>query len=70
MAVPLPRDAQLFKAHFTVNHVGHFRPVRRQWPVLQKPRVQESFQFSSWGNRHSPVVFEYREGSRCHALCN
>jgi len=58
MACPLARDARGYESQFSTNHLGHFQLAARLWPALLKARGARVVSVSSWGHRHSPVVFE------------
>ncbi len=58
MASPLARDARGYESQFATNHLGHFQLVVRLWPALRQANGARVVSVSSWGHRHSPVVFE------------
>jgi NAD(P)-dependent dehydrogenase (short-subunit alcohol dehydrogenase family) len=58
MACPLARDARGYESQFATNHLGHFQLVARLWPGLRQAKEARVVSVSSWGHRHSPVVFE------------
>lgn len=58
MAAPLHRDVRGYESHFAVNHLGHFQLAARLWPSLRQAGGARVISVSSWGHRHSPVVFE------------
>ena len=58
MACPLARDARGYESQFATNHLGHFQLVARLWPALRQANGARVVSVSSWGRRHSPVVFE------------
>jgi NAD(P)-dependent dehydrogenase (short-subunit alcohol dehydrogenase family) len=58
MACPLARDSRGYESHFATNHLGHFQLVARLWPALRQANAARVVSVSSWGHRHSPVVFE------------
>lgn len=58
MACPLVRDARGYESQFATNHLGHFQLVARLWPALRQANGARVVSVSSWGHRHSPVVFE------------
>jgi NAD(P)-dependent dehydrogenase (short-subunit alcohol dehydrogenase family) len=59
MACPLARDARGYESQFATNHLGHFQLVTRLWPALRQANGARVVSVSSWGHRHSPVVFEH-----------
>lgn len=58
MACPLARDARGYEAQFATNHLGHFQLAARLWPALRQAHGARVVSVSSWGHRHSPIVFE------------
>lgn len=58
MACPLTRDARGYESQFTTNHLGHFQLTARLWPALRQANGARVVSVSSWGHRHSPVVFD------------
>jgi NAD(P)-dependent dehydrogenase (short-subunit alcohol dehydrogenase family) len=58
MACPLARDSRGYEAQFATNHLGHFQLVAKLWPALRRANGARVVSVSSWGHRHSPVVFE------------
>jgi NAD(P)-dependent dehydrogenase (short-subunit alcohol dehydrogenase family) len=58
MACPLARDSRGYESQFATNHLGHFQLVARLWPALRQAHGARVVSVSSWGHRHSPVVFE------------
>jgi NAD(P)-dependent dehydrogenase (short-subunit alcohol dehydrogenase family) len=58
MANPLTRDERGYESQFSTNHLGHFQLVKRLWPALVRAEGARVVSVSSWGHRHSPVVFE------------
>jgi NAD(P)-dependent dehydrogenase (short-subunit alcohol dehydrogenase family) len=58
MASPLTRDARGYESQFATNHLGHFQLVARLWPALRQANGARVVSVSSWGHRHSPVVFD------------
>lgn len=58
MATPLVRDSRGYESQFATNHLGHFQLVSRLWPALRQANGARVVSVSSWGHRHSPVVFE------------
>lgn len=58
MACPLERDGRGYESQFATNHLGHFQLAVRLWPALQRAHGARVVSVSSWGHRHSPVVFE------------
>lgn len=58
MATPLVRDARGYESQFATNHLGHFQLVARLWPALRRASGARVVSVSSWGHRHSPVVFD------------
>lgn len=58
MAIPLTRDARGYEAQFATNHLGHFQLTARLWPALLKANGARVVSVSSFGHRHSPVIFE------------
>jgi NAD(P)-dependent dehydrogenase (short-subunit alcohol dehydrogenase family) len=58
MACPLTRDARGYEAQFATNHLGHFQLAAQLWPALSQANGARVVSVSSWGHRHSPVVFE------------
>ena len=58
MACPLERDARGFEAQFATNHLGHWQLTARLWLALRRAGGARVVAVSSWGHRHSPVVFD------------
>lgn len=58
MANPLTRDERGYESQFSTNHLGHFQLVLRLWPALLRAQGARVVSVSSWGHRHSPVLFE------------
>jgi NAD(P)-dependent dehydrogenase (short-subunit alcohol dehydrogenase family) len=58
MASPLARDSRGYESQFSTNHLGHFQLVVRLWPALRKANGARIVSVSSWGHRHSPIVFD------------
>jgi len=58
MATPLVRDSRGYESQFATNHLGHFQLAMRLWPALRQANGARVVSVSSWGHRHSPVVFE------------
>ena len=58
MATPFERDSRGYEIQFATNHVGHFQLVARLWPALVAANGARIVSVSSWGHRHSPVVFD------------
>ncbi|WP_397452879.1 oxidoreductase [Pseudomonas sp. NA-150] len=58
MGCPLQRDARGYELQFSTNHLGHFQLIKRLWPALRRAQGARVVSVSSWGHRHSPVVFE------------
>jgi NAD(P)-dependent dehydrogenase (short-subunit alcohol dehydrogenase family) len=58
MACPLARDARGYESQFATNHLGHFQLVARLWHALRQAKGARVVSVSSWGHRHSPLVFE------------
>ena len=58
MANPLTRDGRGYESQFATNHLGHFQLAARLWPALLQANGARVISVSSWGHRHSPVVFE------------
>ncbi|MEQ1472627.1 MAG: oxidoreductase [Candidatus Acidiferrum sp.] len=58
MASPLTRDSRGYESQFSTNHLGHFQLVVRLWSALRKANGARIVSVSSWGHRHSPVVFD------------
>ena len=58
MATPFERDSRGYEIQFATNHLGHFQLVSRLWPALKAAKGARIVSVSSWGHRHSPVVFE------------
>jgi NAD(P)-dependent dehydrogenase (short-subunit alcohol dehydrogenase family) len=58
MACPLARDSRGYESQFATNHLGHFQLVARLRPALRQAKGARVISVSSWGHRHSPVVFE------------
>ena len=58
MANPLTRDARGYESQFSTNHLGHFQLVKGLWPALAQAQGSRVVSVSSWGHRHSPIVFE------------
>ncbi len=58
MASPLVRDSRGYESQFATNHLGHFQLAARLWPALRQADGARVVSVSSWGHRHSPVVFE------------
>ena len=66
MMVPLARDARGYESQFATNHLGHFHLVLRLWPALLRAEGARVVNVSSWGHRHSAIVwddpnYEHRE---------
>lgn len=57
-ANPFTRDARGYESQFSTNHLGHFQLTVRLWPALRRANGARVVSVSSWGHRHSPVVFE------------
>lgn len=58
MATPFERDSRGYEIQFATNHLGHFQLVARLWPALKAANGARIVSVSSWGHRHSPVIFE------------
>ncbi len=58
MACPLERDARGYESQFSTNHLGHFQLVTQLMPALRRVYGARVVSVSSWGHRHSPVVFD------------
>ncbi|HVZ79784.1 MAG TPA: SDR family NAD(P)-dependent oxidoreductase [bacterium] len=58
MACPLTRDSRGYESQFSTNHLGHFQLTLKLWPALKAAQCARVVSLSSWGHRHSPVVFE------------
>ena len=58
MASPLTRDSRGYESQFSTNHLGHFQLVVRLWSALRKANGARIVSVSSWGHRHSPIVFD------------
>lgn len=58
MATPFERDSRGYEIQFATNHLGHFQLVSRLWPALKAAKGARIVSVSSWGHRHSPVIFE------------
>jgi NAD(P)-dependent dehydrogenase (short-subunit alcohol dehydrogenase family) len=58
MMVPLARDARGYESQFATNHLGHFQLVVRLWPALRRAEGARVVNVSSWGHRHSPIVWD------------
>ena len=58
MASPLTRDSRGYESQFSTNHLGHFQLVVRLWPALRQAKGARIVSVSSWGHRHSPIVFD------------
>jgi len=58
MACPLARDSRGNESQFSTNHLGHFQLTVKLLPALHKAQGARVVSVSSWGHRHSPIVFE------------
>jgi len=58
MMVPLTRDARGYESQFATNHLGHFQLGLRLWPALLRAQGARVVNVSSWGHRHSPIVWD------------
>lgn len=58
MASPLARDSRGYESQFSTNHLGHSQLVVRLWPALRRAKGARIVSVSSWGHRHSPIVFD------------
>lgn len=58
MACPLAYDALGNESQFSTNHLGHFHLTKKLWPALKKANGARVVEVSSWGHRHTPVVFD------------
>jgi NAD(P)-dependent dehydrogenase (short-subunit alcohol dehydrogenase family) len=58
MMVPLARDTRGYESQFATNHVGHFQLTVGLWPALQRADGARVVAVSSWGHRHSDIVWD------------
>ncbi len=58
MATPFERDSRGYEIQFATNHLGHFQLVSRLWPALIAAKGARIVSVSSWGHRHSPIIFD------------
>jgi NAD(P)-dependent dehydrogenase (short-subunit alcohol dehydrogenase family) len=58
MMVPLARDARGFESQFATNHLGHFQLTVGLWPALLRAEGARVVVVSSWGHRHSAIVWD------------
>ena len=58
MMVPLARDARGYESQLATNHLGHFQLVVGLWPALLRAGGARVVNVSSWGHRHSPIVWD------------
>jgi NAD(P)-dependent dehydrogenase (short-subunit alcohol dehydrogenase family) len=58
MMGPLARDARGYEAQLATNHLGHFELVVGLWPALQRADGARVVNVSSWGHRHSSIVWD------------
>jgi NAD(P)-dependent dehydrogenase (short-subunit alcohol dehydrogenase family) len=58
MMVPLTRDARGYESQFATNHLGHFQLVLGLWPALLQAEGARVVNVSSWGHRHSDIVWD------------
>jgi NAD(P)-dependent dehydrogenase (short-subunit alcohol dehydrogenase family) len=58
MMVPLARDARGYESQLATNHLGHFQLVTGLWPALQRAEGARVVNVSSWGHRHSDIVWD------------
>ena len=58
MAVPLSRDARGYESQFAADHLGHFQLGLGLWPALRRAEGARVVNVSSWGHRHSPIVWD------------
>ena len=58
MAVPLSRDARGYESQFATNHLGHFQLGLGLWPALLRAEGTRVVNVSSWGHRHSSIVWD------------
>ena len=58
MMVPLTRDARGYESQFATNHLGHFQLGLGLWPALLRADGARVVNVSSWGHRHSGIVWD------------
>lgn len=58
MACPMLRDQRGYEMQFATNHLGHFQLTNQLLPALCRANGSRVVSVSSWGHRHSPVIFD------------
>jgi NAD(P)-dependent dehydrogenase (short-subunit alcohol dehydrogenase family) len=58
MMVPLARDSRGYESQLTTNHLGHFQLALGLWPAMLRAEGARVVNVSSWGHRHSPIVWD------------
>lgn len=58
MMTPLERDARGYEAQLATNHLGHFQLTVGLWPALARAEGARVVNVSSWGHRHSDIVWD------------
>lgn len=58
MMVPLTRDARGYESQFATNHLGHFQFTLGLWPAMLDAEGARVVNVSSWGHRHSDIVWD------------
>jgi NAD(P)-dependent dehydrogenase (short-subunit alcohol dehydrogenase family) len=58
MMVPLSRDSRGYESQLATNHLGHFQLTLGLWPALRRAGGARVVNVSSWGHRHSGIVWD------------